>query len=514
MSFVSFEYIALLLISTLLYFIVPKKYRFVVLIIANIVFYVYATGFYALYLLASIISVYLAGLFLNKMEERKSLLKELDIEERKAGKKIIKRNKRIGLIITILFNVGILLVLKYNGFFIGIFNGLFNSNISIIKFILPLGISYYTLMSISYIVDVYNGKYEASKNFFKVFLYLSFFPLMVEGPIAKFDEIGNSLFEGHDYSFERMINGFLRIIWGFIKKLVIADRVGLYVDAIFQGGHSGIVVFAGVLLYVLQIYSEFSGCMDIVIGTSNIFGISLPENFKEPFFSKTVNEFWRRWHITLGRWLKDYIFYPISLSKANMKLSLFAHKKMPKFLVDFITMGFPLLFVWILMGFWHGASWKYILYGLYYYIIIMLGILFKPVFNFIIDKLKIRTECFSYHLFQSLRTFIFIVIGMTIFRASTLTDAFNVLGSIFTSSSETISAIFNGKANVLLIAFCILLLLIIDILKYNGINIMEKINKQNIIFKYIIYLAAVLFLLIFGIYGYGYNPSSFIYGEF
>ena len=514
MSFVSFEYIALLLISTLLYFIVPKKYRFVVLIIANIVFYVYATGFHALYLLASIISVYLTGLYFNKMEAKKSELKNLELEAKKAEKKIIKRKKRIGLIITILFNVGILLILKYNGFFIGIFNGLFNSNFSIIKFILPLGISYYTLMDISYIVDIYNGKYEGSKNFFKVFLYLSFFPLMVEGPIAKFDEIGNDLIEGHDYSFERMINGFLRIIWGFIKKLVIADRVGLYVDAIFQGGHSGIVVFAGVLLYVLQIYSEFSGCMDIVIGTSNIFGISLPENFKEPFFSKTVNEFWRRWHITLGRWLKDYIFYPISLSKANMKLSLFAHKKMPKFLVDFITMGFPLLFVWILMGFWHGASWKYILYGLYYYIIIMLGILFKPVFNFIIDKLKIKTECFSYHLFQSLRTFIFIVIGMTIFRASTLTDAFNVLGSIFTSSTESIASIANGYANVILIVVCIIIVLFIDILKYKGKDILQCINNQNLVFRYLVYLCALIFLLIFGIYGYGYNPSSFIYGEF
>ena len=514
MSFVSLEYIALLIISALLYFILPKKYRFVVLVIANIVFYVYATGFHALYLLASIISVYLTGLYFNKMEAKKSELKSLELEKRKAAKKIVNKYKRLGLIITVLFNVGILLVLKYNGFFINIFNGIFNSNISIIKFILPLGISYYTLMAISYVVDTYNNKYEASKNFFKVFLYLSFFPLMVEGPIARFDEIGDSLMEGHDYSFERVNNALLRIVWGFIKKLVIADRVGLFADAIFQGGHSGLVVLTGVLLYVLQIYSEFSGCMDIVIGTGEIFGIKLPENFKEPFFSKDIGEFWRRWHITLGTWLKDYIFYPISISKTNLKLSISSHKHLPKFLADFIMMGFPLLFVWLIMGFWHGASFKYILYGLYYYVLMMIGILLKPLFNMIIKGLKIKTECFSYHLFQSLRTFILITIGMTIFRASTFIDAFNILGSIFIPSTEKVSAIANGKANVILIVVCTIILLIVDILKYKGVNIIKKINEQNLIFKYLVYLAIILFLLIFGIYGYGYNPSSFIYGEF
>jgi D-alanyl-lipoteichoic acid acyltransferase DltB (MBOAT superfamily) len=254
--------------------------------------------------------------------------------------------------------------------------------------------------------------------------------------------------------------------------------------------------------------------MDIVIGTGEIFGIKLPENFKEPFFSKDIGEFWRRWHITLGTWLKDYIFYPISISKTNLKLSISSHKHLPKFLADFIMMGFPLLFVWLIMGFWHGASFKYILYGLYYYVLMMIGILLKPLFNMIIKGLKIKTECFSYHLFQSLRTFILITIGMTIFRASTFIDAFNILGSIFIPSTEKVSAIANGKANVILIVVCTIILLIVDILKYKGVNIIKKINEQNLIFKYLVYLAIILFLLIFGIYGYGYNPSSFIYGEF
>ena len=514
MSFVSFEFITLLLVSTLLYFIVPKKFRYLVLVLTDIIFYVYSSKIYSIYLLVSIISIYLGGIILNKLEAKKSSYSNLELEARKLAKRKIKKQKKLVLLTVVLINIGILLVLKYDNFFINIINSLFKSNISLFKFILPLGISYYTLEAISYIVDVYNGKYEASNNFFKVFLYLTFFPLMVEGPICRFDDLGESIYVGHDYNFERYNNGLLRIVWGFIKKLVIADRVGLFVDQVFNGGHSGIIVFLGIILYVIQIYTEFSGCMDIVIGSAILYGIDLPENFKEPLFSKSIGEFWRRWHITLGTWLKDYIFYPISLSKTNLNLSIKAHKRLPKFLADLITECFPLLFLWLIMGFWHGASWKYILYGLYYFLIMMLGILLKPVFAYLMQILHINSQNMLFILFQVLRTMLLICIGMTLFRASTFMDAINLLRSIFTGSSESIVTLMGGIPNIILIIFSLVIVLIIDIIKYKGHDILKLINKQNIVVKYAIYLSAIIFLLIFGIYGYGYSVSSFIYGEF
>jgi alginate O-acetyltransferase complex protein AlgI len=514
MNFISIEFILLLLISTILYYILPKKFRFLVLVCANIYFYIKSAGIHAIYLLISIVSIYLAGLFFSKLNQAKLKLKELKGEEKETFKANLKHKRKLVLWLTIALNLGLLLVLKYDNFFIELFNGIFKTNISLFKFILPLGISYYTLEAISYIVDTYNQKYEPTKNFFKVFLYLSFFPLMVEGPITRFNELDDQIMVGHDFDYQRFCNSFLRITWGFVKKLVIADRIGVFVDTVFQGGHTGIVVLVGIILYVMQIYTEFSGAMDIVLGSANMFGITLPENFNAPLFSKSINEFWRRWHITLGTWLKDYIFYPISLSKFNLKLSVKAHQSLPKSLADTIGMAVPLFMVWFVMGFWHGASFKYILYGLYYYLIMLLGMLLKPFFNKIVSIFKIKTDCFSFHLFQIIRTLFFVTIGMTIFRAATFNGAFAMLGTIFKSSSESVIGVANGGANILLTLVMFGIIFILDFLKYRGVNVINKLNEQNLIFKYLVYLAVLFILLIFGIYGYGYNPSSFIYGEF
>lgn len=513
MSFISFQFLALILISSLLYYLFPKKYRYLVLVVANIYFYISSCKFHSIYLLISIISVYFFGLIFTHFEALKSAC-QLEHDAKKAYKKRIKKQERLALIVTIAINLGLLLVLKYDNFFGGLINDIFHSSISLPKFILPLGISYYTLMAISYVVDVYNGKYEASKDFFAVFLYLSFFPLMVEGPIARFNETSSSLKDGHSFNYQQYCNALLRITWGFIKKLVIADRAALFVNQVFGSNETGLAVIMAIVLYVLQIYAEFSGAMDIVLGTAKLYGIDLPENFNTPFFSRNIGEFWRRWHITLGTWLKDYIFYPISISKTNLKLTINTHKHLKKSLADFISMAFPLLFVWLIMGFWHGASYKYILYGIYYYLLMLLGLLLKPLTTKIDQILKVNTACFSYHLYESLRTFFFVAIGMTIFRADTLSEAFTMFKNIFGPNSANIAKLLNGYANLTIIIVTTIAILIISTLKYFNINIFEKLNNQNLIFKYFIYLIAILFLLIFGQYGYGYDPSSFIYGGF
>lgn len=492
MSFVSFDFILFLTITVVLYFIIPKKFRFIVLLLANTYFYFISCGFNILYLIISIISIYIAGILMTKYKNKKKLI----------------------FLIALLLNLGILFFFKDLNPFIGTINKLFKTNIVINKFIAPIGISYYTLVALSYIIDIYLGKAKSINNFFKIYLTMTFFPLMIEGPIVKVDEVADSLYEGQKFDYNNLKYGYLRILWGFAKKLIIADRVGVVVDKIFAGGFAGTTVLLGMILYVIQIYTEFSGCMDIVIGIGRIFNINIPENFKEPFFSKDVSEFWRRWHITLGRWLKDYIFYPVMMCKKNMKINLKAHKKLPRFLADVVASFFPLLCVWVLMGLWHGYGKKYLLYGMYYFSIILVGMLLKPVFNFIIKHLHLKTNCFSYHLFQSIRTFIFVTIGMTLFRADTIKGAILLIQSIFKTSIGSIVELIGGAPNLILIIISLLFIVIIDSLKYCGHKIDEDLEKQNITFRYLIFVALFIIIIIFGMYGEGYNPSSFIYGGF
>ena len=254
--------------------------------------------------------------------------------------------------------------------------------------------------------------------------------------------------------------------------------------------------------------------MDIVIGIGSLFNIKIPENFKEPFFSKDISEFWRRWHITLGRWLKDYIFFPITMSKFNMKLNIRTHNKLPRFLADAITSFLPLFGVWFLMGIWHGYGIKYIVYGMYYFLLILIGMLLKPVSDFFIKQLKIKTKCFSFQLFQIIRTTFFVVIGLTLFRADSLKQFITLLNSIFYSSSNSILELLGGAHNLNVIIISIIIVLFVDLVKYNGVKIDEWLEKQNIVFRYIIFVGLLFLVLIYGMYGYGYNPASFIYGEF
>lgn len=492
MSFVSINFILFLITTILVYYITPKKFRFIVLLLANTSFYFISCGWNILYLLISIVSIYFAGLGISKYKNKKKLI----------------------FVGAIILNILLLVFLKEHNYVIKSFNNLFNGNISLLNIAVPLGISYYTLVAISYIIDIYLGRTKPIKNFFKIYLSMTFFPLMIEGPIVKIGEVADSLYEGQKFDYNNLKYGYLRILWGFAKKIVIADRVALVVDKVFAGGYGGLTVVIAMILYVVQIYTEFSGCMDIVLGIGRIFNIKIPENFREPFFSKDISEFWRRWHITLGRWLKDYIFFPLSMNKLNMKINLKTHKKLPRFLADILTSIIPMLGVWLLMGVWHGYGKKYIVYGLYWFVIIIIGMLLKPMFKFIIDKLKIKTECFSYHLFQGLRTFMFVTIGLTLFRTTSIHNFIDVLSSTAKKTTGTATELMGGSSQIILVIFSVILVLLIDIFKYNGIKIDEWLEKQNIVFRYIFFLAALFFVLIFGMYGYGYDSSSFIYGGF
>ena len=248
-------------------------------------------------------------------DDFKSKKSALDKAERKALKEKTKAKQKRILTATVVVTIGVLAALKYCNFFGSIVNGIVSifsatALVPVFKIALPLGISYYTLMSVSYIVDVYRGTIKAEKNYFRLLLFVSYFPHIMEGPFDRYDKLDAQFREPHSLDYDVIKNGALLIMYGLFKKLVIADRAGLIVSGIFDSQSAGgTSIFVGMLVYTLQLYADFSGCIDIVSGTSQMFGINVAENFRQPFFSHSINEFWRRWHITLGLWLKEYVFY-------------------------------------------------------------------------------------------------------------------------------------------------------------------------------------------------------------
>lgn len=528
MTIVSLKFLAFIAMISLMYFVMPKKVRWMTLLLASYVYYFISSKTLTVYLIITTISVYLAARGLEKIDIKlKKECEGKDKQQKKELKNKAKKQKKTLILLAILINFGILVFLKYCNFLSENINRILNLinvnyELPLRTIILPLGISYYTLQAISYVVDVYRGKYKPEKNIFKVALFLSFFPQMLEGPIGRYEDLSHQLYEPHKFDYGRMKFAIQLMLWGFFKKMVIADRAGLYVNEVFNNylDYSGIVIVVAVILYTIQIYADFSGCIDIVRGTAQIFGIDLAENFKRPFFSKDIQEFWRRWHITLGAWLREYIFYPISFSKTCMNLTAKSKKIFKGYIGKLIPAAFALFFVWFVNGIWHGASWKYIFYGLYYYILTMLGMLFEPVFNKIINKLKINTNCFSYRLWQMFRTTVIVLIGMLIFRANRLKTAWVIFKSIFTF--ENIGKLFNGdlfrigitSGDFIIIVIGVIIMFVVSLLKEKGISIREKISKQNIAFRWILYYGIIFSIIIFGVYGAGYDASSFIYGQF
>ena len=246
----------------------------------------------------------------------------------------MQKNQRKILVLNALLLLGMLIVLKYSKFFGTNINSLFGLmnlpiQIPIPHFIMPIGISFYTLQAISYIIDVYKEKIKADKNIGRLALFISFFPQIMEGPICRYEETANSLFEGKKTSYKNLTFGIQRILFGLMKKTIIVDRVNPLILEIFNNysNYDGGIMAVGMVLYTLQLYMDFSGVMDIVIGTAEMFGVKMPENFRQPFFSKTIAEFWTRWHITLGAWFRDYIYYPVCLTDKCKKLTSWGRKK-------------------------------------------------------------------------------------------------------------------------------------------------------------------------------------------
>ena len=510
------------------YTFIPKKFKWFVLLLASYWFYYLSCGWLIVSLLATTLSVYYAGIWLSKIEEtfeasKKTLLKE----ERKLYKTKIQRQKKTVVVFLLILNFGLLFFLKYFNFFTSSVNMLISFlhipiTFGVHKLAIPLGISFYTLQAVSYVIDVYRGKFPADKNLGRVALFLCFFPQIVEGPIGRYDQLAHQLYEGHKVDYKNVTFGMQLIIWGLFKKMVIADRANAFVNKVFTGyeQYSGITIIAAMLLYTLQIYAEFSGCMDIVTGSAQMFGIHLAKNFERPFFSNTINDFWRRWHITLGAWLRDYVFYSVSLSKIFMKVSKHVKNHLNEHFGRLVPAAIALFFVWFGNGIWHGAGYKYIAYGMYYYAIMLMGMLFEPLFQKILSALHIRREWKPYRLIQIFRTFILVNFGMLLFRSAGVKEAFKMFLSIFTGFSTSVLKnnlllkLGIDQLDVYVLLIGVVIMFIVGLLQERGHSLRQEIANRNIVIRWTIYLTGLFAVVLLGAYGTGYSTVDFIYANF
>ncbi len=381
-----FGFLPILLI---LYFILKKrKYKNIVLLIFSLIFYAWGEPKYIFLMLSTILIVYIFGILIDKFD--------------KENKKILKK---ISLIICIILVLGSLIFFKYSNFLIENVNLAFKAKIKLLNIVMPIGISFYTFQILSYIIDLYNKKIKLQKNYFSLALYVSLFPQLIAGPIVRYETVEEEI-DNRKETKEDVISGTKRFIIGLSKKVIIANQMALLADLIFNkhnGAYGTTIIWLGTFAYTLQIYFDFSGYSDMAIGLGKIFGFHFLENFDYPYISKSVTEFWRRWHISLSTWFRDYVYIPLGGNRVNKF----------KWIRNIIL-------VWLLTGLWHGAAWNFIIWGMYYGLLLLFEKLF---FDRILKKLPT--------IINWLYTFIIVMIGWMIFRSNSLNELLLFIKTMF-----------------------------------------------------------------------------------
>ncbi len=489
----------------------------------SLVFYLISGFQYIIFLIGSSAATFVVAKQMSvRIQEANGKLAEAkDIKSKKAIKGSLQKANRNLLWIAVICTLGVMVIIKYTYFFIENINNLLNVEIPLVHLLMPLGLSFYTFMLIAYLMDVYRGKYEAEKNFFKFLLFSSFFPHVSQGPISRYDELGKEQLTAiHSFDYRNFCFGMQRILWGFFMKLVLADRLSIFVTGVYSDyeNQSWLMLAVAALAFSIQIYVDFYSSMEIAIGSAQLFGIKLAENFMRPYFSKSMPEFWRRWHITLGTWFKDYVFYPIAISKNLMKFSRWSREKFGANVSKILAVIPPIMGVWVLTGLWHGAAWNFVAWGVYHGILIVLSSIFAEHVTQRFEKLGIKTDTKGFKVLQMIKVFILCSIGRVFFVSDSIGEAFHIFARIGTLKNSP-----NGLINIadiplilpeygIIIITTILLFIVSTFQEVRG-SLREQIDKASIFIRWPIWLILIFATLIFGVYGDG-APAEFIYEEF
>lgn len=519
MTITSFWFFFLIAAGAIVYYAIPRGGQWIWLLVLSLIFYYFSGVFYTiLYLIFQTIIAYLSAIIMDLAKKRKGI-----------------RAKCITYIAAgaIAINVIIWFAFKGKGFWIYPLK-LFRSGGSVlagrlldVNLLAALGMSYYTMQILGYIIDCYLDITEPQYNPFKLFLFTAFFPQLTTGPISRYKQL-KSLYIPHGFSYRNISFGAQRILWGVMKKIVLAERLNTLVSAIsasadaYNGFYSWIVI----LLYPVQMYIDFSGCMDIVLGAAEVFDIRLPENFNNPLFSRTSQEFWQRWHISLGLWAKDYVLYPLLKSKTMQNFGAQARSRLGRKWGKFLVNSVGMFILWMVIAIWHGKIRYIVGVCLWYWFILMLEDLMTPIAKKINATLCVKEESTGWHLYQSLRTYVVFAIGAAFFNLG-VRDGLKLLKSgalvfikkgianpwiFFDGSILKIGGLTYGDLNIIIIG--LLSLLVVAILRERHGFARTWIEKQSFGFRWFIWIGMFVFVLIWGKYGPEYDATTFIYQGF
>ena len=535
MSYFSIEFCMFAIILFVAYFVCPKSKQWICLLIFSYAFYLFFSIKLAVFLLITTFSIYAAAISMqNKNERASEIIKKnkgvWEREERKKFKEAVNRRNRITIVIALFLNFGILAFFKFYGVASDTFNSVSGQALlPKLNLILPLGISFYTFQAVGYLIDVYRGAITAERNIAKFALFLSFFPQILQGPISTYSQLAHQLYEPHRLSFANFKHGAELILWGVFKKLVIADRAWVVLSQFTEDVYSynGTTITFMVFLYALQLYADFAGGIDISRGIAQILGIDMIDNFRRPYFAVSLGDYWRRWHISLGAWMKNYVFYSISLSKASanvskrLKNSKFGKSSFGSHVSKVLPSAFASLIIFILVGIWHGAGWKFVVYGLWNGIILMMSTILAPVYKSTNRLLHINEEAFLFRLFRIARTFLLVYIGYVIDLAPNMKGAMIMFRNMlfdqnFSVAYEQIKGMPLFKDEYVLLLICSFVLLIVGIIQetHKDTTIRDMLDQKTFMLRWVIIYAGVMAIIVLGTYGPGYNPADFVYMQF
>lgn len=462
MTYISFDFYVLLLIIWILYYIIPLKFRWMILLCGSIIFYAFACPKNWYYMLFSaIVSFFIA-------------------------KKLVESQNKAFLILGIVLSALPWFVIKpldmivprlADGFSLG--------------FLASVGISFYTMQIIAYLIDVYKGRIEAEKNIAKYLLFILYFPQIIQGPIPRFNDLSSQLYEGHKFDESTFIRGIYNIGWGFFLKLVVADKAAIFVNQVFgnvAGFSGGYYLIAGIL-YSIELYADFSGCFYICRGVSKLFGINISDNFHQPYLATSIKDFWGRWHISLSSWLRDYIYIPLGGNRKGQ-----------------IRKYINLIITFLVSGIWHGQGFRFILWGMMHAFYQIAGDVNK----------KYRT---ANKYICRIFTFLLVVFAWIVFRANSMRDGLKMILGIFIHPgfairSEETTLLLMEWAEWIVLLVAIIVVIVVGVLREKQCDLSQKIMAMPLPVRWLVYFAVIFGIMTLGTYGYGFNAQAFIYGGF
>jgi alginate O-acetyltransferase complex protein AlgI len=483
MLFNSFEFLIFFPIVTILFFVLPHKYRWLLLLIASCIFYMYFIPVYILILAGTIIIDYIAGIQIEKAQ----------------GKK-----KKAFLVMSLIANIGILAVFKYYNFFIANINHVGLFSLPFLKIILPIGLSFHTFQAMSYTIEVYREKQKAERHFGIYALYVMFYPQLVAGPIERPQNILHQFHEKKLLNYNNVTSGLRLIMWGLVKKVVIADRLATFTDPVFNNPHdfSAVIIAIAAIFFSFQIFCDFSGYSDIAIGTARVMGFRLMTNFNRPYHARTISEFWKRWHISLSTWFKDYLYIPLGGNRVTIGRSYF-----------------NLFFVFLVSGFWHGANWTFIIWGFLHGLYSVFALITKNSRKKVIDRLGISSISWLNNTINIITVFILVTFAWIFFRGNNIHDVLFIIRKLTDIPHEVKQIIINHDFSVIkqpednyIILKCFLLISFLELAQL--IEVKYEWNKvlyqQPIVLRWIFYYSSIAIIYFFGVF----EQHQFIYFQF